>query len=40
MSFATPEIAEPTAILATGGVAQATEVGAVAGNVMRNQVHR
>jgi hypothetical protein len=38
MIFATPEIAGPTAILAAGGIEQAAAVGAVAGNVMRNQV--
>jgi hypothetical protein len=38
MIFATPEIAEPTAILAAGGVAQAEELGSAAGDVMRRQV--
>ena len=38
MIFATPEIAEPTAILAAGGVEQAAELGAAAGDVMRSQI--
>ncbi len=38
MIFATPEIAEPTAILAAGGVDQAAELGAAAGDVMRRQI--
>ncbi len=38
MIFATPEIAEPTAILAAGGVEQAAELGAAAGDVMRKQI--
>jgi len=38
MIFATPEIVEPTMILAAGGVEQAAELGAGAGNVLRHQI--
>ncbi|MHB8244961.1 MAG: ferritin family protein [Acidimicrobiales bacterium] len=38
MIFATPEIVEPTAILAAGGVEQAAELGMAAGDVLRGQV--
>lgn len=38
MLFSTPEIAEPTAILAAGGVAQAAEMGGAASDVLRIQV--
>ena len=38
MIFATPEIVEPTAILAAGGVEQAAELGAAAGDVLRHQI--
>jgi len=38
MIFATPEIVEPTAILAAGGVEQASELGTAAGEVMRHQI--
>ena len=38
MIFSTPEIVEPTAILAAGGVAQAAELGTAAGEVMRHQI--
>ncbi len=38
MIFATPEIAEPTAILAAGGVEQAAELGSAAGDVLRVQI--
>ena len=38
MIFATPEIAEPTAILAAGGVAEAAALGGGAGNVIRTQI--
>jgi hypothetical protein len=38
MIFATPEIVEPTAILAAGGIEQAAEMGAAAGDVMRKQI--
>jgi hypothetical protein len=38
MIFATPEIVEPTMILAAGGVEQAAERGSAAGDVLRHQV--
>ncbi len=38
MVFATPEIVEPTAILAAGGVEQAAALGTGAGEVLRHQV--
>ena len=38
MIFATPEIVEPTAILAAGGVAQAAELGSAAGDILRRQI--
>jgi hypothetical protein len=38
MIFATPEIVEPTAILAAGGVKQAEEIGSTAGDIMRHQI--
>jgi hypothetical protein len=38
MLFSTPEVAEPTAILAAGGVAAASEMGAAAGDVLRVQI--
>jgi hypothetical protein len=38
MIFATPEIVEPTAILAAGGLAQACELGTAAGDVLRHQI--
>jgi hypothetical protein len=38
MIFSTPEIVEPTAILAAGSVAAACEMGAAAGDVLRRQI--
>ena len=38
MIFATPEIVEPTAILAAGGVEEACALGTAAGDVLRLQI--
>jgi len=38
MIFSTPEIVEPTAILAAGSVEAACEMGAAAGDVLRRQI--